>query len=60
MDVKSTPQTTPRNPAFAGMDARDAGLPVEACPYEPSPQRTAWVIGWYLVENRKEHAANGH
>ena len=32
------------------MDARRSGLPVSACPYEPSPQRTAWVVGWYIAE----------
>lgn len=40
------------NPGFDGMRAKDAGLPVDACPYDPSPQRTAWVVGWYIAERR--------
>ena len=36
---------TTRNPGFDGMDARRRGEPVEACPYEPGSQRTAWEIG---------------
>lgn len=45
------PIAVPRNnPGFDGMDAKRAGLPVDACPYGPSPQRTAWVVGWYIAE----------
>ena len=43
-------QTT-RNPGFDGMDARRRGEPVEACPYEPGPQRTAWVVGWWITSS---------
>lgn len=53
----SNPQTTTKrviNPGFDGMDARRAGLPVDACPYEPSPQRTAWVVGWYIAAPEKD------
>lgn len=46
-----------RNPGFDGMDARQSGQPVDACPYSgPGPQRTAWIVGWYLVE--REEARN--
>lgn len=38
-----------RSPAFDGMAARDRGELVDACPHEPGPQRTAWVIGWYIA-----------
>jgi ribosome modulation factor len=44
------------NPGFDGMDARRAGLPCDACPYEPGPQRTAWVAGWYVAAPEKEEA----
>lgn len=32
------------------------GLPVDACPYSPGPQRTAWVAGWWIAAPRKEPA----
>jgi len=44
------------NPGFDGMDARRAGLPVDACPYDPGPLRTAWVTGWYIAEPDQEIA----
>jgi len=40
-----------RSPGFEGMDARRNGLPCEACPYEPGPARTAWVVGWYVADH---------
>jgi len=40
------------NPGFDGMRAKEAGIPVEDCPYEPSPQRTAWVVGWFIAKKR--------
>lgn len=46
------PQTAPKNPGFEGMDAKARGEPAEACPYEPGPQRTAWVTGWYIATRR--------
>jgi ribosome modulation factor len=51
VNAVSTKPTTERNPGFEGMDARRKGLPLDACPYPhaPSPQRTAWVVGWYIA-----------
>lgn len=49
----STDQTTCPNPGFDGMRAREQGLPVDACPYERGPQRTAWVTGWFIAEPRE-------
>lgn len=46
-----TPRTV--NPGSDGMRAKKAGLPVDACPYEPGPHRTAWVVGWYIAEGRE-------
>ena len=48
--------TAPRtiNPGFDGMDARRKGLSVDACPYDPGPQRTAWVVGWYIANSEKD------
>lgn len=43
----SDPKTTA--PAWEGAKARRDGKPVDACPYEPGPQRTAWVTGWYVA-----------
>lgn len=54
--TEQSPTTERRNPGFEGMDARRAGLPCEACPYEPSPQRTAWVTGWYIAAPEKASA----
>jgi ribosome modulation factor len=34
------------------MEAKWNGLPADACPYEPGPQRTAWVVGWYISERK--------
>jgi ribosome modulation factor len=51
-------QQPTRSPGWAGMDARRDGKPVEACPYEPGPQRTAWVVGWYIGAPEKEAPAN--
>lgn len=48
-DDPNTTTTPSVNPGFDGMDARRAGLTVDACPYDPSPQRTAWIIGWYVA-----------
>jgi len=42
------------NPGVEGMRAKEAGLPVDVCPYEPSPQRTAWVVGWYIAERQED------
>lgn len=53
-------EQTPRiNPGFDGMDAKRNGLPVEACPYEPGPQRMAWVVGWYIVKNEDAREVHG-
>lgn len=41
------------NPGFQGMDAKRDGLPVDACPYEPGPDRTAWVVGWFIAERKQ-------
>jgi ribosome modulation factor len=49
MSGKSETTMATTNPGFDGMDARRRGEPVEACPYQPGPQRTAWVVGWYLA-----------
>jgi ribosome modulation factor len=51
-------QTTPKNPGWEGMAARERGDPVDTCPYDPGPQRTAWVTGWYIASPR-EAFANG-
>lgn len=54
-DERQTPPPAGLNPGFDGMDAKRAGLSVEACPYqEPGPQRTAWVVGWYIAERDKQ------
>lgn len=47
--------TAASTPGFDGMDARRRDEPIEACPYEPSPQRTAWVVGWYIAAPEKPH-----
>lgn len=52
-------KTTQANPGFDGMDARERGLSVDACPYPPSPQRTAWVVGWYIAQPREEKRRAG-
>lgn len=52
------PQTPSRSPGFEGMDAKWNGLPVDACPYKPGPQRIAWVTGWYIAECTKEDQTN--
>ena len=49
--MSDQPTQPTRNPGFDGMDARRRGEPVEACPYEPGPQRTAWVVGWYIASS---------
>lgn len=54
MDDGAEKQTSQRNPGSEGMRARRAGLPAEACPYEPGPQRTAWITGWYVAGPEKE------
>ena len=36
------------DPGSDGMRAREAGHSVEDCPYRPGPQRTAWVVGWWI------------
>jgi ribosome modulation factor len=52
--VMSTKRSDTANPGFDGMRAKEAGLPVDACPYEPSPQRTAWVTGWWIANKRED------
>ncbi len=42
------------NPGNDGMRAKEQGFPVETCPYKPGPQRTAWIMGWYIAKVRTE------